>query len=58
MEIKSERHTEITYKLELTITQANWLRNVMQNPLREGGEDPVDAEMREAFFQAVTYPGE
>lgn len=48
---------QIQVHLTLTQEEAEWLNNVMRNPLSEDPdptkEDPVHKEMRMKFFQAT-----
>lgn len=54
--MKATSEVEVTVKLEMTLREARWLQNVMQNPLY--GDSPtdeaqIDMEMRHKFFTAV-----
>ena len=54
--MKATSNVEVTIKLELTLREARWLQDVMQNPLY--GDSPeneaqIDTEMRHKFFTSV-----
>lgn len=52
--------TNLYVTLELTVEEAKWLHEIMQNPLSfsvdwsRDHEDPKDRKMREAFFEATS----
>ena len=50
--MKSYTDTQKTWKLELTETEAYWLRGYMQNKLIDN-ESKEDSRMRSRFFNAV-----
>lgn len=55
--MRSNLTTTIVVTLVLSLEEAEWLHNVMQNPLmpaEDHGHEPViDAEMRHKFFEAT-----
>jgi len=57
--LKAKKSNVVTYTLELSETEANWLRGIMQNPLYDiepADESPLDTEMRESFWNALSIP--
>lgn len=53
--------TTLQINLELTVEEAKWLHEVMQNPLSSDPnpdhEDSYDRKMREAFYEATAIEG-
>lgn len=49
--------TDLRVTLELTVEEAKWLHEVMQNPLSSDPnpdhEDSYDKKMRESFYKAT-----
>lgn len=53
MECKTEKKVRV--HLVLDLTEAKWLRDIMQNPIGCTKEDegPAECRMREKFFNAL-----
>jgi len=51
--MKATIETTTVVHLRLTIGEARWLRELMQNPIHEG-EDKVDKKNRSAFFEQLS----
>jgi len=59
--MKAEVVNNPTIKLELTHEEALWLKGVMQNPMSDdqdpSKESPIDARLRETFWQVLNQAG-
>jgi len=52
-EVKMKVKKSIEVTIIMTEKEAQWLKDVMQNPLSEVGESGQDEEMRKLFFEAL-----
>jgi|LauGreDrversion4_2_1035121.scaffolds.fasta_scaffold590497_2 hypothetical protein len=51
--MKAEVKQEVTVTLQLSEQEALWLKANVQNPFRDGPEEPGDTEMRRVFWDAL-----
>lgn len=51
--MKAEVKQEVTVTLRLSEAEARWLKGNVQNPFRDGPEEPEDAKMRQVFWDAL-----
>jgi hypothetical protein len=54
--MKCHKETVVKITLELDENEANWLKNITQNPLFEK-EEVIDSIMRRKFFEALSESG-